>query len=129
MRQTRHTAGELADRFGLSLRGDAGAVVNGVATLANAGPDSLGFLANPKYRPQLATTRAGVVVMRAPVAEGHAGAVRLAADPYAAFARISALFEPVAEWPAGIHATAAVDASASVAPSAHVAAHVAIGAR
>jgi len=130
MRQTRHTAGELADRFGLSLRGDANTVVTGVATLANAGPDSLGFLANPKYRPQLATTRAGVVVVREADAEGHAGStLLLAADPYAAFARISALFEPVVERPAGIHATAAVDASASVDPSAHVAAHVAIGAR
>ena len=129
MRQTRHTAGELADRFGLLLRGDANAVVSGVATLAGAGPDSLGFLANPKYRSQLATTRAGVVVMRETDAEGHDGTVLLAADPYAAFARISALFEPVAERPAGIHPTAAIDASARVDPSAHVAAHVAIGAR
>ena len=129
MPQTRYTAAELADRFGLSLRGDGQALVSGVATLAGAGPGSLGFLAHPKYRQQLATTRAGVVVMREAEAEGYAGTALLASDPYAAFARISALFEPVAARPAGLHPSAVVDPSASVDPSAHVGPHVAIGAR
>ena len=39
-------------------------VVAGVATLANAGPGKLAFLANPRYRAQLAQTGAGAVVMR-----------------------------------------------------------------
>ena len=59
-----HSAASLAERFGLSLRGNADAAVEGVATLAQAGPRQLGFLANPRYRPQLAQTRAGVVVSR-----------------------------------------------------------------
>jgi len=129
MRQAHYTAGELADRFGLSLRGDARAQVTGVATLASAGPDSLGFLANQKYRQQLAGTRAGVVVMREADADGYAGTALLATDPYAAFARISALFEPIATRPAGIHPMAAVDPSASVDASVHVGPHAAIGAR
>ncbi|MBW3550924.1 MAG: hypothetical protein KY442_08920 [Proteobacteria bacterium] len=57
-------AGELAERFGLGLHGDAAARVHGVGTLAAAQPDQLAFLANPRYRGQLADTRASVVVMR-----------------------------------------------------------------
>ena len=55
-------ASELAQRFGLYLRGPDRDVA-GVGTLADATPGQLGFLANPRYRTQLAETRAGVVVL------------------------------------------------------------------
>ena len=45
-----HTLGELAERFGLELRGDASRRIAGVATLAAASGDRLSFLANPAYR-------------------------------------------------------------------------------
>ena len=48
------TSGELADRFGLELRGDAGLRIDGVATLARAEAGQLAFLANSRYRAQLA---------------------------------------------------------------------------
>jgi len=129
MQPTRYTAAELADRFGLSVRGNGQAVVSGVATLAGAGPDALGFLANPKYRQQLATTRAGVVVMREADADGFAGTALLSADPYAAFARIAALFESMPERAVGVHPTAVIDPSASVDARAHVGPHASIGPR
>ena len=72
-----YRAADLASRFGLELAGDADVVVRGVATLANAAPDTLAFLANPKYRSQLAETRAGVVVMRADDAQGFARTAEL----------------------------------------------------
>ena len=56
-------ASELAQRFGLALRGPDRDVA-GVGTLADAAPHQLGFLANPRYRAQLAETQAGVVVLR-----------------------------------------------------------------
>ncbi len=121
------TASELARRFGLALRGEDRAV-HGVATLAAAGPGDLGFLANPRYRQQLAGTAAGVVVMRDADAQGHAGTALVAADPYVAFARIAALFERTPGLVPGIHPSAVVDASAQVHPSAQVGPHVAIGA-
>ena len=67
--------------------------VSGVATLTQATPASLGFLANPRYRGQLAHTCAGIVVLRAADAEGYPGTALIAADPYVAFARAAALFE------------------------------------
>jgi UDP-3-O-[3-hydroxymyristoyl] glucosamine N-acyltransferase len=125
----RHTAASLAARFALRLRGDGAVAVEGVATLADAGPRQLAFLANPRYRGQLASTRAGVVVLREEDAAGHDGTCLVAADPYVAFARIAALFEPVRAHAPGIHPSAVVDPAASVDPSASIGPHACIGAR
>jgi UDP-3-O-[3-hydroxymyristoyl] glucosamine N-acyltransferase len=125
----RHTAGSLASRFGLGLLGDGEARVEGVATLAAAGPHELAFLANPRYRVQLAGTAAGVVVLREEDAQVRDGTCLVTADPYAAFARIAALFEPAREVAPGIHPSAAVDPTATVDPSASVGPHACIGAR
>jgi len=123
------TAAELAGRFSLQVRGDGQARVRGVATLAAAGPEQLAFLANPRYRPQLAASRAGVVVVRADDADAAPGTALVARDPYAAFARIAALFERVPAREPGIHPSAVVDPSAEVSPDAHVGPFVSIGAR
>ena len=121
-------ASELAQRFGLELRGED-RPVHGVGTLATAGPGQLGFLANPRYRGQLAETAAGVVVLREADLDARAGTALLARDPYAAFARIAALFEPRPARAPGVHPSAVVDATAVVDPGAHVGPLVVVGAR
>ncbi|WP_269791423.1 UDP-3-O-(3-hydroxymyristoyl)glucosamine N-acyltransferase [Stenotrophomonas sp. Iso1] len=124
-----HTAQELADRFGLQVHGDPAAVIHGVATLAHAGPGQLTFLANPRYRAQLADSQASIVVLRADDAESAPGTALVAKDPYTAFARIGALFETIPVREPGIHPSAVIDPSAEVAPTAHIGAFVSIGAR
>ena len=121
-------ASELAQRFGLELRGDDRAV-HGVGTLSNATPEQLSFLANPRYRSQLAETAAGVVVLRTDEADARDGTALLARDPYVAFAKIAALFERKSARDAGTHASAAVNTSAMIDPTAHIGPHVSIGAR
>jgi UDP-3-O-[3-hydroxymyristoyl] glucosamine N-acyltransferase len=115
-----HTLGDIAARMGLELRGDPAQPIAGVATLANATPEQIGFLANPRYRAQLAATQAGAVVLRAADADAHAGAALIADDPYVAFARIAALFERTPAHAPGIHASASVAPGAKVAASAQV---------
>jgi UDP-3-O-[3-hydroxymyristoyl] glucosamine N-acyltransferase len=124
-----YTAEALAGRFGLRVQGDPAAQVSGVATLARAGRGQLSFLANPRYRAQLADSAAGVVLMREADAAGYAGTALIAADPYAAFARIAALFEAREAAAPGIHPGAVVDASARVDASACIAPFVSIGPR
>ncbi|MGO1071490.1 UDP-3-O-(3-hydroxymyristoyl)glucosamine N-acyltransferase [Lysobacter sp. CA199] len=124
-----YCARELAERFSLGLHGDADARVDGVGTLAKAAPGQLAFLANPKYRAQLADSRATVVVMREDDATGYAGTALIARDPYSAFAKISALFDPRPVRAPGIHALAVIDPSAQVSPDAHIGPFVSIGAR
>ena len=129
-----HTAAALAERFALGLRGDGSVEIHGVGTLAGAGPGHLAFLANPRYRPQLADTRASVVVMGEQdaaglVESGFTGTALVAKDAYAAFARMSALFEPKTIRVPGIHPSCDIDPSATVADDAHVGAFTSIGAR
>lgn len=124
-----HTAQDLADRFGLQVHGDPSTVIHGVATLAHAGPGQLTFLANPRYRAQLAESRAAIVVLRADDADAAPGTALVAKDPYTTFAKIGALFETVPLREPGIHPSAVIDPSAQVAASAHVGPFVSIGAR
>ena len=73
----------------------AAARVHGVATLADAGTGQLAFLANPRYRSQLADSQASASSCCAQ--EDAAAAPRtalIATDPYTTFAKIAALFEP-----------------------------------
>jgi UDP-3-O-[3-hydroxymyristoyl] glucosamine N-acyltransferase len=125
---------ELAARFRLEARGDASARIHGVGTLASAGEGQLAFLANPAYRKQLPATSAGAVVLRAEDAADCPSPCLVADDPYTAFARIAALFEPRTAATPGVHPSAVVepgaqvDAGASIGPLCHVAASARIGA-
>ncbi|HLS57094.1 MAG TPA: UDP-3-O-(3-hydroxymyristoyl)glucosamine N-acyltransferase, partial [Zeimonas sp.] len=124
-----YSVAEIAARFGLELRGDGETRISSVATLARAGAGQLAFLANPRYRGQLADSAASAVVMRADDARGHAGTALVAADPYVAFAKVAALFDPPPPLQPGIHASAVVDPSARVDPQAQVGPFASIGAR
>ena len=129
MPSSAHTLTQLAERFGLGLRGDGDIAIDGVGTLARAGTGQLGFLANPRYRSELAGTGASAVVLCAEDADASPVACLIASDPYVAFARIAALFDPRQPPAAGIHASAVIDPSAGIDPSAHVGPFVSIGAR
>lgn len=119
----------IAERFGLELRGDGSPVIRGVGTLSDAGPDQIGFLANPAYRAQLAGTRAAAVVLSENDASHATGTVLISRNPYADFARIAALFEHRDVPPAGCHPSAIVADDACIDAGAHVGAHCVIGAR
>lgn len=111
--------GELAERLGCVLEGDANLEIGGVAGLAEARPGELTFLANPKYRPLARTTKATAII-----AGGESVSLPLATlrspHPYYAFARAIELFHPPERYEAGIHPTAVVAATARIGPGAHI---------
>jgi UDP-3-O-[3-hydroxymyristoyl] glucosamine N-acyltransferase len=100
--------GEIVGRLGGELIGDAGITVRQVATLEKATPDTIAFLANERYLEQLKTTRAGAIIVGAQLRESPDMPRIVAANPYAYFARVSALFNPVLASVAGIHPAAVV---------------------
>ena len=119
--------GELAGRFGLELRGDPDAIVRGVATLQDAGPGELSFLANPRYRRHLATTGATAVVLSPADADQCPVNVLVAQNPYATYARIAAtLYEPAVR-ASGIHPSAVVAAGATLGAQVYVGAQAYVG--
>src|SRR5690554_152489 len=104
-----YTIAQIAAHAGLELRGDGELRIEGVASLGAAGPHQLSFLANRRYRDQLATTTAGVVILQPGQAGEHVGTVLLAADPYVAYARAATLFDIREANDPGIHSSAVVD--------------------
>jgi UDP-3-O-[3-hydroxymyristoyl] glucosamine N-acyltransferase len=111
---------DLAVRFGCELRGDPDVVVERVGTLQDAGPGDLAFLANPRYRRQLATTRASAVVLHPATAQECPTAALSHSNPYATYARIAQLLHPDRREPPGVHASAVVARDARVDPAASV---------
>ncbi|WP_144171519.1 UDP-3-O-(3-hydroxymyristoyl)glucosamine N-acyltransferase [Pseudomonas sp. Kh13] len=128
------TLGQLAEALGATLKGPEALQITGLATLQEAGPGQLSFLANPQYRKFLDNSQAAAVLLKAADAEGFAGNALIVADPYLAYARISHLFDRKPKAVAGIHPSAVVaedaqvDASASIGPFAVIESGARIGA-
>jgi UDP-3-O-[3-hydroxymyristoyl] glucosamine N-acyltransferase len=122
------TLKQIVERLGGEALGEVGAPLTGVATLDSAGPSHIAFLANPKYRGKLSSTRAGALIL-GPGDRDAVAIPRIVSDnPYAYYARTVALFHPETAAVPGVHATAQIDASAAVAPSAEIGPQVVVGA-
>ena len=114
------TLAELAHRTGATVEGDGSVTVSRVGTLERAGPGDIAFLANPRYRGQLAGTRASAVIV-APADAPHTKLPRLVSpNPYATFAAVAQILLPEPPVVAGVDASARVHAGAQVAPSASI---------
>jgi UDP-3-O-[3-hydroxymyristoyl] glucosamine N-acyltransferase len=117
-----YTLGELAQRLGCRLQGDAAIVISGLGSLEAATAGELTFLANRKFSAQLSTTKASAVILHPDFADNAAQPCLVTEQPYLTFARASQLFDAVPRPAAGIHPTAYVspdadvDASASIGP-------------
>ncbi len=120
MSEQNYTVADLAERFGLTVHGDGSRRIQGVGTLSGAHAGQLSFLSNSKYTGQLASTRAGAVILRQANLEDCPTTALIADDPYVAYARIAALFEPMPAAPAGSHPSAVVADTARVHPTASI---------
>jgi UDP-3-O-[3-hydroxymyristoyl] glucosamine N-acyltransferase len=121
---------QIVARLGGELVGAGDTAISRIGTLEGAGPGDLAFLANPKYRHQLAGTRAAAVIMAPPAVAGPAAAI-LTPQPYLYYARVAQWLNPVPQPAPGIHATAVVEgdvaASASIGPGVWIGAGARIG--
>jgi UDP-3-O-[3-hydroxymyristoyl] glucosamine N-acyltransferase len=111
---------DIAQRIGCELRGDGSVEITGLAPIEDAPPGTLTFLANPRYRQHLKTTRAAAVIVATNEPDVSLPAL-CAPDPYLAFAQALELFYIPPPQQAGIHPTA------QIAPSARLGRDPAIG--
>jgi UDP-3-O-[3-hydroxymyristoyl] glucosamine N-acyltransferase len=118
--QAEFSLGELAVRFGLTLRGDPSLNVCSVATLSRANTGALSFLANSRYRRQLESTRATAVILSAEDEAHCPVAALIDPNPYLAYARIASLMHPEMTPEPGIHPSAVVADGAQIASSASI---------
>jgi UDP-3-O-[3-hydroxymyristoyl] glucosamine N-acyltransferase len=120
------TLGELAIRFGCTLKGEPDVEIDRVATLERAGDRSISFLANPRYRRHLAATRAAAVIVEPRFADECPVAALVTPDAYATYARVATLLHPEPAWPGGVDSSARLGQRVRIAPSASIAAAVVI---
>ena len=121
-----YTLGELARRFGLTCSGNADRRITGLATLANAGPQDLAFLANRKYLPQLSRTGAAAVILHPDLADQCPIDCLLSESPYVAFARVTHLFDRAPAPAPGVNQSAVISPDAAVHPEASVGPHAVV---
>ena len=118
---------DLVDHLGGQLIGNGDLVVNGIAPLEHADAKSITFLSNPKLRKKAGETLAAAVIIKTGDAEfmqqsQYKGALVVVDNPYAYFAKAAQRFEVLNQNPItpGIHPTAFVDPSATIALDASI---------
>ena len=134
----RLTLGQLVEHLGGELHGSPDTQISGLATLTSAGENHLTFFNNPKYRSQLASSKAGCVVVAKSVGAENScrGCFILVDDPYAYWARVTQLWsglkpsleEPFIHPSAYVHPLAIVDPTARIGPMCVVHSNAVIGA-
>ncbi|HEX8252530.1 MAG TPA: UDP-3-O-(3-hydroxymyristoyl)glucosamine N-acyltransferase [Thermoanaerobaculia bacterium] len=102
------------------------AAIDGVLPLGEAGERHISFLSNPKYAPQLDTTRAAAVLVANDL-EGDSPRWIRVANPYYAMATVVARFFNQRPAPKGISPLASIAASATLGNNVAVGAFASIG--
>src|SRR5947209_5856995 len=104
----------LATSLRAELLGDPAVDISSCATLEDARPGQLSFLANPKYLAHLETTHASAVLVSPAISSSHTSLLRIA-DPYYAFSQAVILLHGHRKHPfSGIHPLAHVDPTATI---------------
>lgn len=124
----RLTLAELAARLGGVAEGDLGAVLTGVAGLAEAGPADVTFLEGARLLPAAATGNAGAILVPEGLDLARRNLIRVE-NPRLAFAAALAFFHPQPRPATGRHPTAVVAPDAIVAATASVGALCYVGPR
>ena len=111
---------DIAEKLGATVHGDENCRIDRVATLADAGPGSISFLANRRYRRQLLGTRASAVILEEEFLSSCPVTALVVSNPYLGYARAATMLAPVPPTRHGIHSTAYVSEGATVDPSAYI---------
>jgi len=117
---------ELAELVGGEVQGNPDRTIEGVRTLANAGPQELSFVTSPRYRQEAAASKAGAL-LTSKALEGVEKDFLLADDPYYALAQILVVMYPPTRAEPGVHPTALVATGAILDPSATVGPYSVVG--
>ncbi len=120
---------ELAELTGSRIENGApGLEITAAAGLDLAGKGDVTFLANPKYTPQIAATKASAIFLieGAPIDRTDIAVLR-AKDAYLAYTLALRAFHPAPPLEPGIHASAVIHETASVADDVEIHANVVIG--
>lgn len=118
----------LAQQVDAQLLGSGEDVIHGVNSLAAAKPGELTFVQSPRYVPQLKTTEASAVLVKAPWVDEQLPLQWLVVpNPRLAFAILAQGFVPKSDVVPGIHPTAQVGEGCVIDATATIGAFVVLG--
>jgi UDP-3-O-[3-hydroxymyristoyl] glucosamine N-acyltransferase len=106
--------------------GDPAYIIEKLGTLEHADAQALSFLANPKYQSQLASTKAGAVLIRDQAVSKDVNNAILVKDPYLAFAKLTHIFDNRPKPTKHIHASATIGDNVSLGADLMIAPNVVI---
>ena len=124
---------DLANKVKGELVGDPEVVINSIATIQNASPGCISFLANPKFNKFLIDSSASAVIVSPELSNELRTPGIITDDPYAAYAIISSLFvkhsNPYTDKSISyfIHETAEVHETAVIGPNVYIGPECKIG--
>ncbi|WP_455223105.1 UDP-3-O-(3-hydroxymyristoyl)glucosamine N-acyltransferase [Kaarinaea lacus] len=112
--------GDLAQRIGAELIGDANCTIERVATLGNAKAGDITFITNSRYRNFLSTTNASAVI----ISEQYRSLLKtngiVTKDPYVAYAKIATLLYATPFRQRGIHPSSIIGSECDIANTAWI---------
>ncbi len=116
--------GSIVETLGGELRGNAELVIEGLCSLECAQSQHLSFLSHPKYQSQLASSKAGCIIVSPQFEEAAMarGSCIVTEQPYLYFARATQVWKQSLHRPARalIHPSAVIDAEAVVHSTARI---------
>lgn len=124
---TSYTLNEIVGHLGGELIGEGSTVIHRVASLANAESGQIAFCAHNKYFPVLENCRASAVIVNAQSVNATSKPRILTDNPYAYFAKLSALINPTSQLTPVISSSATIHTSAVIPASCVVMAGAVIG--
>ena len=124
----RYSVKTLAQQVDAHLLGSGNCEIHGVNSLTAAKPGELTFVQSPRYLPQLKTTQASAVLVKASWVDEQLPLHWLVVpNPRLAFATIAQGFVPERDVAPGIHPTAQVGEGCTIDPTATIGAFVVLG--
>lgn len=120
------TVSEIAEFLNATVIGDRYVFIGNIRGIDEAEEGDLTFIANPKYRNKISTTRASAILV-SPDTKPSVKTLIVVKDPYASLARLLAWFYPQEELSPGISPLASIDKGAIVADDAVIHPFVSVG--
>lgn len=123
-----YTLQELADHIGGAIRGNADVIVTGIAPLDKAAKQHLTFISNVKYRPYLALSQAGILVVSEADVEFCAPEANLmiVKNPYVAYALLAQYMDSTPKAASDIAPSAVISSSSFIGQNVSIGANAVI---
>lgn len=106
---------QLADTIGASVKGPSDLVIDQVCSAENAGPRKITFINEPRYIDRVKSSSAAAVIATQEVASTLDKPALIHPNPYLAYAKVAQLLNPRKSAYLGVHSSAWVADSASLA--------------